>query len=105
VNELDEGAEYELNPEDPGQTEKFLDEAADYGSNYRSTYGRKDQEGDGVFLLIGLPHVCENTESNGAACGGETAEETAYYICFVILCKGAFFAELVNLTAFLTTFD
>lgn len=90
MDDLHKAAEDELNPENPGQGEEFLDEAADDGADHGSSDGGKHKECDGVFLIIGLPHVGQHAQSHRTTGCGETGEEAEDDVCSVVLGECAF---------------
>lgn len=59
MDSLDGTAEDKLDPEVPVPVEIGLEEAADDGADDGATDGREDDEGNGVLLVIGIPHVSD----------------------------------------------
>lgn len=70
--DLDSSTSNELCPEDPPQGLSLFHVAADDGADDGTTHRTEHQESDGVFLVVGFPHVGENPERDTTAGGGQS---------------------------------
>lgn len=75
MNVLDGSASNELPPRDPPKGLLLLHEIPNDAADDRRTYGIKKEEGDGILLIVGFPHVGEDPERDTAAGGGQSTQK------------------------------
>lgn len=68
MENLDSDTKDELNPNGPLPTQELLDETSNDGAKNGAANGRKYDIRDGVLLSVGIPHVGNHTECDGASC-------------------------------------
>ena len=74
MERLREDAEDELDPEVPFVPEEAFGERADNGPKNAAADRREDDVRDCVLLAVGVPHVGDHAECDGAAGAGETPQ-------------------------------